>query len=477
MRKPRSVPLLVILLALVVCGRASAESTRPNFVVIFIDDMGYGDIGPFGSKINDTPALDRMAEEGMRLTSFYVGASVCTPSRAALMTGCYPRRVGLARGSGHVVLFPGDKHGLNPKELTVAELLKDASYRTGCFGKWHLGDQPEFLPTANGFDEYVGIPYSNDMWPGNKRWAFPTLPVMRGTKVVQQITEMKGQATLCRLFTEEACSFIKKNRERPFFVYVPHAYVHHPRAARPEFSKNASNVTEAQIEEVDWSVGRILDTLREEKLDRKTLVLFTSDNGGARGCVNKPLRGGKGSAWEGGVREPTIAWWPGTIPAGSDCHEILTAMDVMPTFCDLANAQVPSDRVIDGRSIVSLLKGVSGAKSPHEAYYYHQGETLKAVRSGDWKFFRNGALYQIKDDIGETRNVAKQNPRVVKRLEGLMNRFDSEIRRNARPVGVSRMPKTLVPRPGVSGPEAFTPTLDLGVRNRRNAKKKPKAAK
>jgi arylsulfatase A-like enzyme len=440
---------------------AQEKKSRPNFVVIFIDDMGYGDIAPFGSTINQTPHLDRMAAEGMKLTSFYVAAPVCTPSRAALMTGCYPRRVGLGKGSGHVVLFPGDKHGLHPDELTVAELLKAAGYATACFGKWHLGDQPEFLPTAQGFDEYFGIPYSNDMWPGLKRWPFPALPILRQDKVVDQVDDLEDQATLCRRFTEEAVQFIRRKKSQPFFLYLPHAFVHHPRAASPGFVAEAKTVTEAQIEEVDWSVGQVLQALRDEGLASKTLVLFTSDNGGARGCVNKPLRGGKGSAWEGGLREPTLAWWPKTIPAGSVCDEVATAMDLLPTFVRLAGGKVPVDRVIDGKDILALLSGTPGAKTPHDRFFYHQGDTLRAVRSGPWKLFRRGQLFHLLRDIGESTNVAAKHPEVVQRLTGYLDAFDAEIRKGARPVGVSHSPRTLLPRPGVKGEEAFAPTLSL----------------
>ena len=442
-------------------ARQGSRTARPNFVVVFIDDMGYGDIGPFGSTVNRTPNLDRMAREGMKLTSFYVAAPVCSPSRAALMTGCYPRRVGLARGSGHAVLFPGDPHGLNPNEITIAEILKRAGYATGCFGKWHLGDQPQFLPTNQGFDTYFGIPYSNDMWPALKRWQFPALPVLRGTEVVDQVDDMDDQATLCRRFTEEAVKFIKTHRERPFFAYVPHAFVHNPRRASPEFMARAKTVEQAQVEEVDWSVGEILQAVREAGIAEKTLVLFTSDNGAAGGLSSGPLRGGKGSAWEGGVREPTLAWWPGTIPAGSVCDEVATAMDLLPTFVTLAGAAVPNDRVIDGKDIRPLLLARPGARSPHECVFYHQGTTLRAVRSGPWKLFGNGSLYNLEDDIGERNNVAADHPDVVRRLTRTMDEFEAEITRNARPVGVAENPRTLLPRPGVEGEEAYAPTLSL----------------
>jgi len=454
--------LAVCMLAVPAHADAAETKPRPNFVVIFIDDMGYGDIGPFGSTINRTPHLDRMAAEGMKLTSFYMAAPVCTPSRAALMTGCYPRRVGLARGSGHAVLFPGDKHGLHPGEITVADLLREAGYATGCFGKWHLGDQPGFLPTDHGFDVYFGIPYSNDMWPLLERWPFPPLPILRGTEVVDTVDTMDDQASLCRRFTEEAVRFIRQRREEPFFVYLPHAFVHHPRAASPAFMAKANNVTQAQIEEVDWSVGEVLRVIRDEGLAANTLVLFTSDNGGSSGTVNAPLRGAKGSAWEGGVRVPTVAWWPGTIPAGSVCDEIASAMDLLPTFARLAGATAPDDRVIDGRDIGALLSGEPGAKSPHDRFFYHQGETLQAVRSGPWKLFRDGRLYHLDNDLGETTNLAAGHPDVVARLHGYLGGFEADLRGNSRPVGVAENPRTLLPRHGVEGDEAFAPTLSLG---------------
>ncbi|MDE0849429.1 MAG: sulfatase [Nitrospinaceae bacterium] len=434
---------------------------KPNFVLIFIDDMGYGDIGPFGSKINRTPHLDRMAMEGRKLTSFYVASPVCTPSRAALMTGCYPQRVGLERGSGHIVLFPGDHHGLNPKEITIAETLKSAGYVNGCFGKWHLGDQPQFLPTAQGFDTYYGIPYSNDMWPALRRFKCPDLPVLRDTKVVELIKDMDGQSTLCKKFTDAATQFIRENKKKPFFVYLPHAFVHGPRKASPKFMAKAKTVEQAQVEEVDWSVGQILKTLREEGLEKNTLVLFTSDNGPAGGLSAGPLRGRKGSAFEGGHREPTIAWWPGTIPAGTASNELTTAMDLHPTFAALAGAKMPTDRVIDGKDIAPIILGNPGAKTPHDRFFYQQGGRLAAVRSGDWKLFVKGQLYNLKDDLAEKKNVALANPEVVKKLRGLLADFQKDLAMNSRPVGLAKNPRTLVPRPGVKGEEGYKPTLSI----------------
>jgi len=435
---------------------ARAENTarkQPNFVVIFIDDMGYGDIEPFGSTINKTPHLNRMAKEGMKLTSFYSACPVCTPSRAALMTGCYPKRVGMATGSWSIVLFPKDSNGLNPKEITVAEILKDAGYATGCFGKWHLGDQPEFLPTNHGFDTYFGIPYSNDMWPpmpSAKRWkVFPCpLPILRDTKVVDIVKDMNDQAQLCKRFTDEAVAFMRKNKDKPFFVYLPHAFIHGPRRARKEFmDKAGGNATRAQIEEVDWSAGQILQTLRDLKLDKDTVVIFTSDNGGTTPASRGPLRGGKGSTWEGGMREPTIAWRPGTVPAGAVCDEITSTMDILPTFAAMGGGRAPADRKIDGKDITALLCGEPNAKSPHEAFFYYQRTTLRAVRCGKWKLHANGHLYNLEKDIGESRNVAKANPDVVKRLEKHLAscRADLDNPKNCRPPGIVEKPRYLTP--------------------------------
>ena len=450
---------------------------RTNFVVIFVDDMGYGDIEPFGSELNRTPHLNRMADEGMKLTSFYA-APYCSPSRAALMTGCYPKRVGLAFGSRTGVLLPGDTHGLNTNEKTIAGILQEAGYATGCFGKWHLGDQPEFLPTKHGFDTYFGIPYSNDMWPQNPRVVerkleWPPLPLMRNDKVVELVEDMDDQAQLCKRFTDEATSFIRKNKDRPFFVYLPHAFVHHPRNARKEFMDSAGSLkvmdeqkmrgdyryaerqrARAQIEEVDWSAGRILDTIRKLGLTKDTMVIFTSDNGGARGCNNAPLRGGKGSTWEGGMREPTLAWCPGTIPANSTCDEIATTMDLLPTFAALGGGKVPDDRVIDGKNIAPLLLGRANARSQYKAFFYYIRGNLKAVRSGEWKLRTDGRLYNLEKDIGEQKDVAKQNRGVVTRLNKYLdearadlggNRADRGRKENCRPPGIVKNPRYLVP--------------------------------
>ena len=434
---------------------AGSPRRKPNFVLIFIDDMGYGDIGPFGSTKNRTPNLDRMAAEGMKLTSFYVAAPVCTPSRAALMTGCYPKRVGLAKGPRHAVLLPGDAHGLNADEVTVAEVLKSAGYATACIGKWHLGDQPEFLPTRHGFDYYFGLPYSNDMWAGHpvKKFNFPPLPLMRGEKAVGRIDTMADQSKLTALYTQEAVTFIRDNKDRPFFLYLPHNMMHGPLAPGAAFAgKSANGKVGDVIEELDWSTGEILKTIRELGIEKDTLVFFTSDNGAAAGTA-APLRGRKGTCFEGGMREPTLAWWPGTIPAGAVCDEIATAMDILPTFAALAGAKQPQDRIIDGKGARDLLTGKGGAKSKYEAFFYYRRESLSAVRSGPWKLHANGQLYNLDKDIGEKTNVADDNPAVVKRLAGYLEKARADLGDGpdpgpgCRPVGKAKGPlKYVIPR-------------------------------
>ncbi len=422
-----------------------SAGTRPNFVIIFIDDMGYGDIEPFGSGTNSTPHLNRMAAEGMKLTSFYIGWAACTPSRASLMTGCYAKRVGM---DGRVC-FPAEARGLNPDEITIADILKGRGYATGCFGKWHLGDQPEFMPDKHGFDYYYGIPYSNDMWrfhPNNKKYNFPPLPLLRNDEVIGTVETGDDQAMLCKQFTEEAVSFIRKNKDRPFFVYLPHAFIHRPRFARREFMQKAANETEAQIEETDWSAGQILKTLRELNLDKNTLVIFTSDNGGAGGTSMGPLRGGKGGpVYEGHMREPTIAWWPGRIPPGSVCDEIAGTMDLLPTFAKLAGASTPTDRVIDGKDISPLFFAEPGAKSPHEAFFYKG----MGARWGKWKFLTRGKgeLYNLEEDIGEKNNIASRHPDIVKRMRDLLRRHNEDLERNSRPAAFVENPKPIIPLP------------------------------
>ncbi len=336
---------MLSLAALAAClspALADEPAKKPNVVIIFIDDLGYADIGPFGATKQKTPNLDRMAAEGMKLTSFYA-APVCSVSRAQMMTGCYGARVSVPG-----VYFPAGPQGLNPKEVTVAERLKDLGYATQCVGKWHLGDQPEFLPTKQGFDRYFGIPYSNDMQRKSKETGERVVPLLRDDKVAELLTDEK-QSRVVEQYTKEAVGFINANKDKPFFLYMPHTAVHTPIHAGEKFrGKSANGRFGDWVEEVDWSVGQVLDALRELKLAENTLVVFTCDNGpwlvkGADGGSAKPLRGGKGSTWEGGVRVPTIAWWPGKIAPKSTSDAVAGAIDLLPTCVTVAGGKVPAE--------------------------------------------------------------------------------------------------------------------------------------
>ncbi len=428
---------LACLAALVMVPLAALPESKPNFIVINIDDMGYADIGPFGSKLNRTPNLDRMAKEGRRLTSFYA-APVCSPSRAALMTGCYPKR---ALPIPHV-LFPANDVGLSPKEVTVAEVLKATGYATGIIGKWHLGDQPEFLPLKQGFDYYFGLPYSNDMGPASdgvksdlgkplpngKGKGQPPLPLMRNNTVVKRVMP-DDQQSLVEIYTDEALQFIAKHKTAPFFLYLPHNAVHFPIYPGKKWAgKSPNGIYSDWVEEVDWSVGRVLDALREQGLSERTLVFFTSDNGGTQRAVNAPLRGFKGSTLEGGMRVPAIAWWPGKIPAGTVCDAVTGMFDILPTFAALAGGQVPADRKIDGANIWPQLSSDKQVPAAHDTFYYYRGFRLEAVRHGDWKLqlpsekkpSEKPALYNLRTDIGEAIDVAAANPSVVAQLQALV---------------------------------------------------------
>lgn len=477
-----------------------AAEARPNFVIINVDDLGYGDIAPFGSKLNKTPNLDRMAAEGRKLTCFYA-APVCSPSRASLMTGCYPKRV-LSIPS---VLFPGAALGLSPKEPTVAELLKAVGYTTACIGKWHLGDQPEFLPRRRGFDYYLGLPYSNDMGPGEdgsksslgdplpKKNAVkpgekavkataeklkgvyggdetgikgsdqPPLPLVENDKVIARVRQGE-QCGLVKRYTEAAVKFIRDNQDKPFFLYLPHNAVHFPYYPGADFQKKSANGNYGDwVEEVDWSVGQVLATLRELKLDSRTLVLFTSDNGGTKRGVNLPLRGEKGTTFEGGMREPTIAWCPGKIPAGTSTDAVSAMMDILPTFVKLGGGKTPSDHKIDGGNIWPVMAGEAGAKSPHDVFYYYRGLKLEAVRSGPWKLrlINKTELYNLESDIGEANNVADANPEVVKHLKELAEQMKDDLGLDGvgpgcRPMGHVDKPQSLISQDGTIR-EGFAP--------------------
>jgi arylsulfatase A-like enzyme len=429
--------------------------------------MGYGDIGPFGSKVNTTPHLDQMAEQGMKLTSFYA-APVCSASRAQLLTGCYAPRVSVPG-----VFFPAGSRGLNSTEITIAEYLRELGYATTCIGKWHVGDQPEFMPTNQGFDHYFGIPYSNDMQRVARSNGRRVIPLMRDDKVAD-LLEDEGQRRVTREYTEEAVKFIEAHRDDPFFLYLPHTAMHIPLYPHQDFVGTSNNGTYGDwVAEVDWSVGQILNTLRRNKLEKKTLVIFTSDNGpwaskGKAGGVSGPLRGSKGCTLEGGVREPTIAWWPGTIAAGTESDAIGGTTDILPTLVSLAGGQIRDDVKIDGLDLSPLLMGKT-TKSPRNEWYYYSGTTLQAVRSGPWKLaltpqslgmgirekpkdlqLKGLRLYNLENEIGERTNVADAHPDVVARLKELADLMISDIGSGkpgpgVRPVGFVANPVTLYP--------------------------------
>ena len=453
----KKVLLPLALLSLLLIGCSPKEEARPpNFVIIFTDDQGYADLGCFGGDHVSTPRIDRMAAEGMKLTSFYMAAPLCTPSRAALLTGSYPRRVDLAYGTDFVVLLAGDGKGLNPSEITLAEVLKTVGYKTGLFGKWHLGDQPEYLPTRQGFDEFFGIPYSHDIHqqhPRQDHFQFPSLPLLDQEEVI----EMDPDADyLTQRVTNRAVDFIKRNKDHPFFLFIPQPIPHKPLHVSPPYMEGVSpeileklkeenntidyptrdKLFRQAIDEIDWSVGAVLDALNEHGLDENTLVIFTSDNGPAVGKAT-PLRGRKGSQFEGGVREPTVIRWPENIPAGQSNDELLSAMDLLPTFAKLAGAKVPTDRVIDGKDIWPVL--TEGAPTPHEAFFYHRSNNLQAVRSGDWKLHveegKPIALYNLDSDIGEENNVLEGNEAIVNPMLAHIKSFEKDLAQNSRSAG------------------------------------------
>lgn len=437
------------LTALVLATPAFAEAP-PNVVVIFADDLGYGDLGCYGATGYNTPNLDRMAAEGVRFTDFYAAQAVCSASRTALLTGCYPNRIGILAALG-----PSAEIGIADEETTLAETLRPVGYATAIYGKWHLGHHPKFLPTHHGFDEYFGLPYSNDMWPHHPTAgkSFPPLPLIEGDRVVQT---MPDQRQLTTWYTERAVAFIERHADRPFFVYVPHSMPHVPLHVSEKYDgKTPRGKFGDVISEIDWSVGQILDTLRRLNLDEKTLVIFTSDNGpwlsyGDHAGSAGPLREGKGTTFDGGQREPFVARWPGRIPAGSTCSEPVMTIDLLPTLASLTGAKLPP-LPIDGLDISPLLLGQPGAKSPHEALYFYWGRELQAVRSGRWKLHfphdyqalktpgsggQPGAyekrqlplsLFDLSSDLGESRDVQADHPDVVSRLQRLAESARSEL--------------------------------------------------
>ena len=442
------------------CSVKKSFSKPPNFIVIFTDDQGFEDLGCFGSPKIKTPHLDQLAADGSKFTSFYSANSVCSPSRASLMTGCYPVRVSIPG-----VLFPRHDIGLNPDEITIADLLKTKSYATACIGKWHIGHKPKFLPTRQGFDSYYGIPYSNDMTIDpeaklaeniNLREGFTLdrvrnekpkknlVPLMRNEEVIEYPCD---QTTLTKRYTEEAVKFIEENKKRPFFLYLPHTMPHIPLFASEKFKgKSERGPYGDTIEEIDWSVGEIMKALRKNNLDENTLVVYTSDNGpwklkDGRGGSANPLRGYKFQTYEGGMRVPCIMHWKGKIPPGSSCDEIAATIDLLPTIAGLSGVELPNDRTIDGKNIWPLISGKKGAKTPHEIYFFYKGKSLESARQGKWKLRRSGKksqsieLYDLASDISESKNLARENEALTNEIIQKMNSFDEKLKNAQRPAG------------------------------------------
>lgn len=464
-----------ILLPLLLLAQAALAAATPNLIIINADDLGYGDIEPFGSTTK-TPQLMRMAREGLLLKSHYA-AVVCSPSRAALMTGCYPKRV---LQIPHV-LFPNSAVGLNPQEQNIAKVLKSAGYTTMCIGKWHLGDQPEFLPLQQGFDRYFGLPYSNDMGPAEDgtrssfgkplpkpnaigkppaapqedgiRGRQPPLALLDGNRVVKRVRQ-KEQETLTTIYTEHATEFIREQARAgtPFFLYLAHSAIHFPFYPDDAHRGKSATLLTDMVTEIDWSVGQVLDALAAAKVDKNTFLVFTSDNGGSvpHGSSNKPLRGSKGQTWEGGIRTPTIAWWPGRITADSETHAMSSMMDLLPTFAAAAGAKLDPTRKIDGVNLLPFLTGQPGAKARQE-FFYFSGAKLEAVRRGPWKLhLASGELYPVEADLREEENLAGGNAEEVRSLRALAETMRDDLGLDGfgpgcRPMGRVQNPHPLLP--------------------------------
>jgi arylsulfatase A len=443
---------------------------KPNFIIIFTDDQGYNDLGCFGSKTIKTPYLDRLAEEGRRFTSFYVPCSVCSPSRAALLTGSYPKRVGMHRH----VLFPASNYGLNPTEHTIAEQLRSVGYATACIGKWHLGHHPETLPRQQGFDSYYGIPYSNDMnHPDNKGKVSPAddegwinqdeqvklwnTPLIRNEEIIELPVD---QRTITRRYTDKAIEFVTANQEKPFFLYLPHSMPHIPLFVPQDVhDPDPKNAYTCVIEHIDAEVGRLVQTVRDFGLSQNTYIIFTTDNGPSLKFKNHggsafPLRDGKGTTFEGGQRVPCIMWGPGRIPAGTTSDEFTSTLDLLPTIATLAGASLLGKNRIDGYDITKTITGDARSPRTELVYYSAQGE-LEGLRQGDWKLLikkprakkgknkkkeeaktspPENLLFNLADDLSETTNLADENPEKVELMRARMIELDEEITTNARPV-------------------------------------------
>ncbi len=457
--------LLLALLAPAWTSIANAADSKPNFVIIFADDQGYGDLGCFGSQTIKTPNIDRMAQEGRRFTNFMVASPVCTPSRAALLTGCYPKRVGLHQH----VLFPQSTKGLNPSEHTIADHLKAEGYATACFGKWHLGHHPETLPRQNGFDVYFGIPYSNDMnhpdnqgkprVPSDDLWRNQNSAVeLWNTPLIENETIVElpvDQRTVTRRYTDRAIDFISTHKDEPFFVYLPHSMPHIPLYVPEDaYNPDPQHAYTCVIEHIDAEVGRLMDTIRQLDLSDNTYVIYTSDNGPwlqfkNHGGSAGPLREGKGTTFEGGQRVPCVMWGPGRIPAGTQCDELVASIDILPTIAALVGSPLPNDRKIDGMDMSQQLTGTPQPTRVEYLHYTSQGQ-IEGIRQGKWKLLvkrprprRNAPqaskpptpqimLFDLDADLGEQNNLAAAHTDIVEKLQARMLELDAEIEANAR---------------------------------------------
>ena len=453
-------PIRFALLLLCLSGFLSAENLKPNIVVIFMDDMGYADVGCFGAQGNLTPNIDRLAKEGRKFTNFHVAQAVCSASRTALLTGCYPNRVGI-----HGALGPNSKMGIHDDEMTLAEVVKQKGYATAAVGKWHLGHLPQFLPTKHGFDEYYGLPYSNDMWPYHpemKKGGFPKLPMIENDQVIDEDVTAEDQTHLTTDYTAKAVSFIKRSKDKPFFLYLAHSMVHVPLFVSEKFKgKSGKGLFGDVMMEVDWSVGQVLETLDKNGLTENTWIIFSSDNGpwlsyGDHAGSAGLLREGKGTSWEGGTRVCGLMRWPGKIPAGTTSDSMMMTIDMLPTIAATIGAELPKHD-IDGKNVWPLIIGGPETQNPHDFYatYYEQNQ-LQAITSGDgqWKLqlphsYRSlgnqpkatggipakyakqdvtaPELYDLYTDISESKNVAADHAEIVSKLKAYADSIRAEL--------------------------------------------------
>jgi arylsulfatase len=464
--KPITSFVLILLTSLISCTsktKNNAGSETTNIVVIFTDDQGYGDVGCYGATGYSTPNLDRMASQGMRFTNYYSAQPVCSASRAGLLTGCYPNRIGISGA-----LFPHHEIGINPDELTIAEMLKAKGYATGIFGKWHLGHHKKFLPLQHGFDEYVGVPYSNDMWPikvdgtpfepGEGRGNYPHLPLIEGNETIELIKTLEGQDKLTTLYTEKAVDFINRHSGQPFFLYVPHSMPHIPLGVSDKFrGKSEQGMYGDVMMEIDWSVGQIMKALDENGVTDNTIIIFTTDNGpwlnfGNHAGSSGGLREGKTTSWEGGQRVPFIIRWPEAIPAGTICNKLACAIDILPSLAEIVGGELSSNK-IDGISVVELWKGNFNAEPRKDILFYYGRNNLNGVRKGNWKLVlphtwssyntepgkdgyggkrikmvvESPQLYNMMRDPGEQYNVADWNPGKVEELMQIVEQARGEL--------------------------------------------------